>query len=58
MTSFSDPFSTLTVPFGAAIFSPILDVRGDDPTPPGTIFLAAENGDNLLLENADNYTIE
>ena len=56
--NFPGLFGALTRPFGEGLYSHSEDLRGDDPTPPEAILLAAENGDNLLTESGDNFIIE
>ncbi|HSG30328.1 MAG TPA: hypothetical protein VLB82_02165 [Thermodesulfobacteriota bacterium] len=56
--SFTTLFGAITKPIGADLFSQFDDLRGDDPSPPEAIFLAAENSFNFLTESGDNFIIE
>lgn len=51
-------FNNINNPFGAGLFTVYQDIAGDTPTPPGVVFLAAENTDNYLTEAGDNFIIE
>lgn len=56
--NFTGLFGSITRPVGTGLFSHFDDVRGDSPTPPELILLAAENGFNFLTEAGDNFIIE